>query len=46
VIPINEDDTEMMRSIMAAIKKLEIGVVAFNLIMPHDGGIGGPKFET
>ena len=31
---------------MAAIKKLEIGVVAFNLIMPHDGGKGGPKFET
>jgi hypothetical protein len=36
----------MMRSVMAAIKKLEIGVVAFNLIMPHDGGTGGPKFET
>ena len=46
MIPINGDDTEMMRKVMAAIKKLEIGVVSFNFIMPHDGGIGGPKFET
>ena len=35
-----------MKSVLEALGPVNIGVALFNLIMPHDGSTGGPRFST
>jgi hypothetical protein len=46
MIPLQPPPTELMKSVLESLGAVELGVAQFNLIMPHDGSTGGPRFST